>query len=636
MPSAPLPANEQARLATLHRYQILDSEREAEYDDLTRIAAQVCGTPIALISLIDSERQWFKSRIGIDAAETPRDQAFCAYAIHETSTLVVPDAQQDQRFADNALVLGDPHIRFYAGAPLQTADGMSIGTLCVIDRENRTLSASQQEALEALARQVVRLIELRYRTGMLTSLVDMNPAAMFVKDAGGRFAFVNDAWNEHFGRRGEDPVGQTAAEWFGMETGAKLLEDDIDVLRSAQRLETIDTIPSNSGEGTWLTVRFPIRGAGGSTMAGGVRLEITRTLRAERRLRESEQKFAKLCVASPDAIVSGDAEARVVYWNRAAEVMFGYGEEEMAGQPWSLLLAPEDRERFADAERWMRRRTREFTGLRKDGSLFPAEVSLAAWRAEGSEFHTCFVRDLTARRTIESQLEQARRVESLGMVAATVAHEFNNVLMAIGPFNSVITRVAGHDERVQAATAAIQRGIRRAKSIVDQILLYARAHEPVRKPVDLAAWVAGLREELGSIAGEGVTLRLEVPPQPAMVSCDVRQLEQVLANLVGNARDAMEGNGVLTVSLEIRDYCPDALLRDGERCARLTVADTGVGMSESTLSRIFEPLFTTKSHGTGIGLALAQRLVERHGGVLVAHSEEGRGSELVVHLPLLM
>jgi PAS domain S-box-containing protein len=636
MPGAPLPDNEHARLTALRRYEILDSGSEAEYDDLTRIAARICGTPIALISLIDSERQWFKSRVGMAATETPREQAFCAYAIHDSATMIVPDALRDERFVDNALVLGETRVRFYAGAPLQTADGISLGTLCVIDHVERTLTAEQQEALEALARHVVRLIELRYRTRMFTSLIEANPAAMWVKDAAGRFVFVNASWKQHFGRAGEDPLGRTPVEWFGAEMGDSVDANDAAALRLARAREAFETIQSNDGEGTWLTVRFPIGQAGGGTTVGGVALDVTRTLAAEQGLLEAEERFGRLCVAAPDAIVSGDENARVVFWNPAAEAMFGYAEAEISGEPWSLLLAPEDRDRFADPERWMRRRTREFTGVRRDGSRFPAEVSLAAWRADHRQFHTCFVRDLTERRTIESELEHARSVESLGHVAATVAHEFNNVLMAIAPFNTLIARVAGTDERVMRSTKAIERGVQRAKSIVDQILQYARAHDPVRTTVDLAAWLTGVRDEIHSIVGEQIAVRVEVPPSPVPVACDTRQLEQVMANLVSNGRDAMAGSGVLTITLEVRDFCADAMLRDGERCARLTVSDTGTGMSEETMARIFEPLFTTKSGGTGIGLALARRLIEKHGGVLVAHSRLGAGSDFVIHLPLLL
>jgi two-component system, cell cycle sensor histidine kinase and response regulator CckA len=207
--------------------------------------------------------------------------------------------------------------------------------------------------------------------------------------------------------------------------------------------------------------------------------------------------------------------------------------------------------------------------------------------------------------------------------------------MAIGSFNTVIGKIAGSEERVQRATSSIERAVARAKTIVEGILRYSRAHEPVRKPVDLSRWIEGLREEMQSLAGEAIAVTLQLPSSPVLVSCDERQLEQVITNLVSNARDAMAGNGAISIALEVRDYCADAMLRDGERCARVTVSDTGSGMTEETLRRIFEPLFTTKSTGTGIGLALAQRLIEKHGGVLTAASERGRGSEFMIHLPLL-
>jgi len=153
--------DEQARLAALRNYRILDTEPERAFDDLALLASQVCGTPIALISLIDAERQWFKARVGVDAHETSRDVAFCAHAIRQTELFIVPDALEDERFRDNPLVVSAPHIRFYTGAPLITADGHALGTLCVVDRKPRTLDAQQLEALEALRRQVVAQLELR-------------------------------------------------------------------------------------------------------------------------------------------------------------------------------------------------------------------------------------------------------------------------------------------------------------------------------------------------------------------------------------------------------------------------------------------------------------------------------------------
>jgi diguanylate cyclase (GGDEF)-like protein len=159
---AMLPATEPARLEALRHYEILDTLPEQAYDDITRIAAYIAQSPIALISLIDADRQWFKSRVGLDAPETPRDFAFCAHAIlTPDQPLIVPDATRDHRFADNPLVTGEPRIRFYLGTPLVTTDHHALGTLCVIDRVPRELTVEQVHALGALSRQVVAQFDLR-------------------------------------------------------------------------------------------------------------------------------------------------------------------------------------------------------------------------------------------------------------------------------------------------------------------------------------------------------------------------------------------------------------------------------------------------------------------------------------------
>jgi anti-sigma regulatory factor (Ser/Thr protein kinase) len=173
---------EGARLAALRKYEILDTDPEVGFDDLALLASHICATPMAAITLVDQDRQWFKARVGLSVHETPRSISFCTHAIAQRGLFVVPDASKDARLRDNPQVTGDPHIRFYAGAPLITPDGHALGTLCVVDRRPRHLTDAQAEALVALRRQVEaqlelrrRLIELRAANDSIQKLAGMMP-----------------------------------------------------------------------------------------------------------------------------------------------------------------------------------------------------------------------------------------------------------------------------------------------------------------------------------------------------------------------------------------------------------------------------------------------------------------------------
>ena len=235
METAPIPENEAARLAELEQYNILDTLPEEAFDSLTRLAAQICDTPIALVSLIDAHRQWFKAKVGIDAPETPRDIAFCAHAIHQSDILIVPDTMHDPRFADNPLVTKDPNIRFYAGMPLITPTGHAMGTLCVIDRMPKQLTSDQMTALRILGQQVVSQLELRRRTitlehtvarqqtiersnaGLLRA-IDHSLEGVAILNKDGCYTYMNPAHAEVYGYTIEELIGQSwqtlyAPEW---------------------------------------------------------------------------------------------------------------------------------------------------------------------------------------------------------------------------------------------------------------------------------------------------------------------------------------------------------------------------------------------------------------------------------------
>lgn len=249
---APLPDNETQRLEALYRYKILDTTSEQAFDDITRLAAQICGTPISLISLLEAERQWFKSKVGLEATETSRDVSFCAHAILQPDILIVSDTLADKRFATNPLVTSAPKIRFYAGVPLLSSKGYALGTLCVIDYVPRKLSQEQVEALRILGRQVSSQIESRCN---LVNLVSANEAlqknedrlrllesvavnandAILITDAepiehpGPQIVYVNQAFTKMTGYSLEDVLGKTPR----LLQGSKTDQDALDKIRVA-------------------------------------------------------------------------------------------------------------------------------------------------------------------------------------------------------------------------------------------------------------------------------------------------------------------------------------------------------------------------------------------------------------------
>jgi PAS domain S-box-containing protein len=216
---APIPPNETARLAVLRGYSILDTPPEQVYDDIAQLASSICNTPMALISLTDENRQWFKARVGFDALEGPRDISFCAHAILQDALMEVPDAASDTRFHDNPYVTSDPHVRFYAGMPLVTRGGEALGTLCVIDTKPRNLTAEQRAALHALGRQVMTLLEFRVNEQRLREsqlrfahIVERAGDIIYNTDPSGRFTWVNPAVEVMLGFKPEEVIGRLFLE----------------------------------------------------------------------------------------------------------------------------------------------------------------------------------------------------------------------------------------------------------------------------------------------------------------------------------------------------------------------------------------------------------------------------------------
>jgi len=225
---APLPENEAARLNALYHYDILDTPNSIEFDDFTRLASEICGTPIALISLVDVNRQWFKSKVGLAATETPRDISFCGHAIHGVELFEIRDASEDDRFRDNPLVTGAPDIRFYAGQPLVTREGYGLGTLCVIDQVPHQLNSTQRDMLKVLARLIVQQMELRlalqreqklnqelnHQLSFRKTLVDSAGLAVISTDRRGVISSFNMGAERIFGYTAEEIIGKATLNGF--------------------------------------------------------------------------------------------------------------------------------------------------------------------------------------------------------------------------------------------------------------------------------------------------------------------------------------------------------------------------------------------------------------------------------------
>jgi PAS domain-containing protein len=216
MAAPAIPANEAARLAELQSYRVLDTPAEKPFDDIVKLAAYILDVPTALVSLIDTDRQWFKARYGLDATETSREVSFCGHVVADGATMLVPDAAEDARFRDNPLVTGDPHVRAYFGVPLKTDRGHALGTLCALDSKPRTFSPQQLEMVSILADRVMAELELRREVifrRQFSTAVDHSPYFLALADLEGKPFYLNNTALEWLGLAKGDPMPEHIADW---------------------------------------------------------------------------------------------------------------------------------------------------------------------------------------------------------------------------------------------------------------------------------------------------------------------------------------------------------------------------------------------------------------------------------------
>jgi PAS domain S-box-containing protein len=361
---------------------------------------------------------------------------------------------------------------------------------------------------------------------------------------------------------------------------------------------------------------------------------------------ESEAKQGAILEAAHDAIITMDSHLAIREFNAAAEQMFGHRRSDILGRHVELLLQADCRtEAFNALAQYVTTgrgplagRQLELTGLRIDGTEFQFELTVARVGSETRRAMTGFIRDITERRLLEEQLRQSQKLEAIGRLAGGVAHDFNNILMSImGSADLLLMDTT--DELVRAEIIEIKQSVERGAGLTRQLLAFSRRQATRARLFALGDVVGGMETMLRRLIGPEIDLRI-VRSGPVMVHADPAQIEQVILNLVINARDAMPEGGRLTISVDDieLDEASAAVNAEGRtgRYALLSVTDTGTGMDENTRARLFEPFFSTKEQGkgTGLGLSIVYGIVKQSTGYITVSSERGRGTMFLIYLPL--
>ncbi len=357
-----------------------------------------------------------------------------------------------------------------------------------------------------------------------------------------------------------------------------------------------------------------------------------------RRLQDHELQLRVLFEHSPDAIFVENLEGKVLDANPAACRLHGLEREALVGRNVLDLVPPSEREAVAtEFPKWDADAMDFYEGYsyRSDGKSIPVEIRASRIRYAGEPALLLHVRDVTQRRRMENELIQAQKLESLGTLAGGIAHDFNNILTGIIGNLSFAQTEMGSPEILRVALAEAQKAALRAKTLTNQLLIFSKGGAPVRETASVAALLADASRFVLTGSRSACTVNIAEDLWP--VEADIGQISQVIENLVINADQAMPGGGrirVLAENVTLEKRHPDLKhhMKPG-RYIRIAVQDAGVGIPKSDLSRVFDPYFTTKKHGTGLGLASAYSIVARHEGNISAHSEEGQGTVFTVHLP---
>jgi len=665
--------NEDERLEALAAYRILDTEPEEAFDELARLASQICRTPLAFISFVDADRQWNKSRIGWNRAELPREGSFCSKAIEKADGLIVEDAQKDPRFAGSPLVSGQPGVRFYAGIPLAISaasaspflnpEVVPLGTLCVMDTHPRTLINEQLEGLRTLARQVVTQLELRRNLadlnakqqqtefllreseGFYHSLVESLPQNIFRKDLKGRFTFVNTRFCETLGKQRSEVIGKTDFDFFPPELASKYQADDQKVILAGQTLDTIEQHKSPDGSYSYVHVlKAPLKDFTGRIIGiQGIFWDETLRFKAEEALAFERDLLRAMLDNSPDSIYFKDLKSRFIRCSRALAGHMGIkNPDEAIGKTDFDYFKPEHAQRaFNDEQRIIKtgepiiaQAEKEALPSGEERWVLTSKVPLR--NRQGTVMGTLGIsRDITELKRAEAELGKARdaALETARLKSeflANMSHEIRTPMNAVIGMSGLLLETNLNPEQRDFADT-IRHSADALLDIINDILDFSKieAGKMALETVDfdLCETVEGTVELLAEQAEiKGLELLTWLPTDcPRYLKGDPGRLRQVLTNLLSNAVKFTEtGEVVLSVTPENTT--------EQQATLRFSVRDTGIGVPEEAQKKIFEAFTqadgstTRKYGGTGLGLAITRQLVELLGGNIQLQSAPGKGS----------
>lgn len=661
MQTAPKTLNEMQRLEALRSLNILDTLPEQDFDQITFLASQICDTPIALISLVDEKRQWFKSKIGLAASETSRDLAFCAHAILSDDAFIVSDSTKDPRFSDNPLVTGVPNVRFYAGIPLISPNGFPIGTVCVIDSKQRTLEPRQIQALKALSDQVTRLLELRLQVAALKNsqqevylksiAIETIVDGVVVQDSKGAIVEFNSAAlsvlnltaDQIIGKTSFDPswraVREDESEFPGAEHPAMIC------LRTGKpQRNVVMGIKNSNTETRWIKINSaPIFHLSEKLPSFSVTsfADITDEILAKKHLDKKSSNLRFVLDGIPHMIGLWGADEINLNSNSAFSNFFKKDTSQIKGISMRELLGEDlynKNKPFINMALDGKVATFERTLLHKDGSVRHTLANFIPNFAENKVvsflavvLDITDVRNLEAdRRKLEARLAESAKLSALGMLAAGVAHEVNNPLAIIKGQSELLIRKAS--ERTLDFESSLKNlnsiavTTERIAKIVRALKTYTRESDSDQAiQVNLTEVVEDTVELFRSrLKNAGVELRLQMKPE-LCVACRPAQISQVIMNLVSNSLDAISDQDQKWIHIK-------GLIRDG--IVHLYIIDSGTGIAKDIAEKMMNPFFTTKEigRGTGLGLSISAGLINSHGGTL-GYCADSANTTFIVTLP---